>query len=290
MIPVIWYNQCRGNWDHGTLLSIFEKHPDYFPQYNSKELVSCYNDKVIVIVSGKPDVDDLRDYLQNSFGPLGGIVILTSEEDAYFEWKLAIPSKFEVWTQYYSPSTKSDIKTRLLLGPPLRIKDYKINKHLPRKYIWSFVGQVQNPFRQECMDALKFWGTRYSFLQEVEMFGGNGANGIEYQEYLDIMCQSRYVICPPGSMCVDSFRLYEAIACGAIPITNKRSPRDQEGLNYWDEVYPNHGILTVDNWKDIGSLIFDLENNHIKVDRDGLWYEQYLKDLEKKLLNVAKLR
>lgn len=282
MIPVIWYKACRGNWDHGVLLSIFEKHPEEFPQFNTNSQLSCFSSKAIVIVAGKPDVDELRDYLQNMFGPKGGIVILTSEEDAYFEWEKAIPSKFEIWTQYYSPSTKMDIKTRLLLGAPLRIRDYKIN-NLPKKYRWSFVGQVQNPFREECVKVLKTMANGY--LREVEMFGGHGKNGMDYQEYLDIMCQSEYVICPAGSMCVDSFRVYEAMECGAIPVTDVRAPRDPEGFDYWHEVYPQNRLITVLDWNWLPEM---LPHHTLTADvRNTWWNFRYKPELERKLLEYA---
>lgn len=291
MIPVVWWNKCHGNWDHGVLTEIFEKHKDVFYQWNDDKLLNTKKYKrQIVIVAGKPDTQSLRDYL---LGLSEGIVILTSEEDAFFNWEYAIPDHLDLWTQYYSPSTKSKIKTRLLLGAPLRIKNYLINSHFPKKYLWSFVGQVQNPFRKQCVEKLKFMGiareeSKFAgFLQEVEMFGGYGANGMDYQSYLDIMCQSKFVICPAGSMCVDSFRVYEAIKCGAIPITDKRAPRDPEGFNYWDEVYPNNGLLQVNNWSELSSIMYDVVGKHILYDRDGLWFEQYEKELENKLLKYA---
>lgn len=286
MIPVIWWKKCRGNWDHGLLMNIFEKHPNVFSQWNDDKWLNPKKySHAIVIVAGRPDTMELRSYLEQFES---GLVILTSEEDAYFDWKAAIPNRMQIMTQYYSPSTKSEIKHRLLLGAPGRIRDYK-TKPLQKKYLWSFVGQVQNPFRQECVEALKFWGTKDSFLREVEMFGGHGANGMDYQDYLDIMRQSTYVICPAGSMCVDSFRVYEALECGAIPIVDKRSPRDPEGFNYWDETYGINkmSLIQVDNWKEIGSLLFDLECGHRLHDKHGSWWRIYKDSFEKQLTNYA---
>lgn len=285
MIPVIWYNGCRGNWDHGTLMQIFEKHPKAFHQWNNKEKwlnLEKYK-RAIVIVAGKPNPEGLRDYLITLDS---GIVILTSEEDAYFNWQYAIPDHLDLWTQYYSPSTKSEIKTRLLLGAPYhRMKDYKINTHLPKKYLWSFVGQVQNPFRQQCVEVLKSMPDGY--LHIADGFAGQ-CNGLEYQKYLDIMCQSYFVICPAGSMCVDSFRLYEAMECGAIPITDERSPRDPKDFNYWESVISRNTIMKVDDWND---LVWVFQNRsfldpHAFINYNDWWFD-YKEQLEKKLLNAA---
>jgi hypothetical protein len=293
MIPVIWWGSCRGNWDHGTLMQIFDKHPDVFHQINdgtlpnpkktlSQSLEKKYQ-KPIIIVAGCPDTQPLRDYLLEFHE---GIVILTSEEDAYFNWQYAIPDHLDIWTQYYSPISKAEIKTRLLLGAPSRIKDYKINSHLEKKYLWSFVGQVQNPFRQQCVETLR--NLPYGFLHIADAFGGE-VNGIEYQQYLNIMCQSHYVICPAGSMCVDSFRLYEAMQCGAIPLTDSKSPRDPIDFRYWDEVYKDHTICEIGDWAVELPIFFkdrSLEEPHSWKSYNEWWFK-YQKDLEQKLLKYA---
>lgn len=275
MIDVIWYNQCRGNWDSGLLCSIFEKYPETFIQHNSKQ--NIYSPRAIVIVTGCPEIVPLRNYLQ---GIASGIVILTSEEDSYFDWQAAIPPHLEIWTQYYSHN-KAEIKERLLLGAPNRIKDYKINRHLPKKYLWSFVGQVQNPFRQACVDVLKDLPDGY--MRIAEMFGGLGDNGTEYQQYLDILCQSQYVICPAGSMCVDSFRLYEAMECGAVPITDTRAPRDPEDFNYWRSVNPSGEPLALTDWRSLPTFLRMKANPEL----ENAWWLKYKLKLENKLLYAA---
>ena len=277
-MQIIWWEGQRGYWDHGLFMNVFDKYPDLFPQHNSKELI--YPDRAIVIVPGKPEVAPLREYLNKL---KSGLVILTSEEDAYFDWKSAIPPHLEIWTQYYSPS-KEGIKTRLLLGAPNRIKDYKINLDLPKKYLWSFVGQNQNPSRQACVEVLR--GLPDGFLHVADSFGGV-ENGIEYQEYLDIMCQSKFVICPAGSMCVDSFRFYEAIECGAVPITEPRAPRDKLGFNYWHEC----GMIDnyrhwVSDWSALTNHLNADNFNNSLMNVSG-WWTAYKQGLEQKLLTYA---
>lgn len=281
MVQIVWYNGQRGSWDHGLLMSIFGAHSDVFSQHNTKE--SPVFERAIIIVAGKPEVEPLYKYLGQF---KSGLVILTSEEDSFFDWKAAIPAHLEIWTQYYS-ANKSEIKERVLLGAPNRLAQYNINSHLPKKYLWSFVGQVQNPFRQACVDVLK--DIPNGFLHVADSFGGI-ENGIEYQEYLDIMCQSVFVICPAGSMCVDSFRLYEAIECGAIPITNARAPRDAKDFNYFASVYSDCDLLFMnDNCDDLKNILTQLDqglsSGHKSANK---WYSNYKYSLEKKLLKAAR--
>lgn len=275
---VIWYNESFGNFDHGLLRSIFDKNPEVFIQHNTKE--NPQFERAIVIVSGKQEVAPLRKYLDTL---KSGLVILVSEEDAFFDWKTAIPPQFEIWTSYYSPSTKSEIKTRILLGAPGRIKDYKINTYLPKRYLWSFVGQCQNTFRQQCIEVLKT--LPFGYLKVISGFGGYTEDGMEYQSYLDVMCQSEFVVAPSGSMNTDSFRVYESMLCRAIPITNKRCPRDENNFNYWNEVYPKHNFLTVENWNELPEMMerYAAED----VDSRNHWWKIYCDELEQKLIQIA---
>ena len=273
---VIWWNASRGNWDHGLLQGIFDKHPETFIQFNTG-LQSGSMERCIVVVTGKPQNESsLNDFLLSVNDPL---VILTSDEDSGFNWKRAIPRTAEIWTQYYWPN-KSEIKERLLLGVPNRFKDYKVNSHLPKKYLWSFVGQVQNPYRQECVKWLKTMPD--GFLHIADSFGGI-KNGIEYQEYLDIMCQSKFVICPSGSMSADCFRVYEAMECGAIPIVNTRCPRDKADFYYWNEVYPANQLSFVEHWNDVQFL----NSNPVEPGNQNAWWLDYKIQLENKLLSYA---
>lgn len=280
MIDIVWFGGYRGSWDHGLLMSIFDKHPDIFIQHNTKNPPT--SEKAIVIIIGRPNEKQVREYLEKI---KSGLVILTSDEDSFFDWKAAIPERFEIWTQYYAPN-KSEIKTRLLLGAPSRIKDYQTSP-LPKKYLWSFIGQVQNPHRQRCVEVLKQMLSEGAagYLKIVEGFSGNISGEVEYQNYLDIMRQSKFVICPSGSMCTDTFRVYEAMECGAIPVVELNSPRDDEEFFYWAEVDDTMLFPMLHAWSDLPEI---LNANYHNVETTCKIWQQYKSDLEQKLLDYAK--
>lgn len=271
-IPVVWWDQCRGSWDHGHLMYIFEKQPKTFIQHNTKN--PDLFERAIVIVSGQVPTNPLRAYLETL---TSGLVIFVSDEEARWDMEAIVPPHIEIWSQYYRPGMK--VKKKLLMGAPNRLKDYKINLTEEKKYHWSFVGQVQNPFRQQCVDTLRKMPD--GFLHTTDLFGGVCEKGIEYQEYLDIMCQSRYVICPSGSFTPESFRLYEAMACGAIPIVDARAPVHEKDFNYWNEVYPRHKLISVNFWDEKAmNVILNMPN-------DNNWWDGYKMQLEQDLIDFA---
>lgn len=278
MISTIWWKGARGNWDHGLLMDIFNKNETIFNQYNEPAPPLGIIKKAIVIVTGNPNVDELTEFLNKLES---GLVIYTSDEEG--RWGIPVLPHITVWTQYWRPGMNADLG-KILMGYPSRLGQYKINRDLPKEYLWSYIGQVQNEFREECVKVLKTLDG--GKLQTVEFFGGIGKGAIDYQEYLDIICKSKYVICPPGSFSVESFRLYEALECGSIPITQMRSPKHPKDFNWWKEVYPDHNLMLIEHWNDLGAAWFDDQYYKERLKYND-WWPVYKEKLEKKLISYA---
>lgn len=276
-MQVIWFEGQRGRWDHGMLMDVFYKHLDIFDQYNEPRLPSWGVESAIIVVAGDHDKDVLNEFLSTLRSAL---VIYTSDEEA--RWEIVKMPHVEVWSQYWKAGMEVDYK--MLMGYPSRLGEFKINSHLPKEYLWSYVGQVQNEFREECVKVLKTLDG--GKLQTVEFFGGIGKGAIDYQEYLDIICKSKYVICPPGSFSVESFRLYEALECGSIPITQMRSPKHPKDFNWWKEVYPDHNLMLIEHWNDLGAAWFDDQYYKERLKYND-WWPVYKEKLEKKLISYA---
>ena len=264
---IIWFDGFRGNWDSGLLSSIIENNSTFI-EHNSKDNPVFDN---VIVLAGKTDKYRLRDYLLKTSKAL---VILMSDEDSYFDWEFCQLPHVEFWTQYYFRN-KGEIKTRIPLGVPNRFKNYIVTKQ-ERKYSVSFIGQVQNEHRRQCVEAVKQIPNH--FIHIADGFGGVG--GLEYQDYLDVLCQSEVVVCPSGSMCCDSFRVYEAIECGALPVADRNSPRDYIDFNYWKECGIN--IISLTDWKELSRYIDKpFVKAQMQITKD--WWSIYKSELKTKL-------
>ena len=51
----------------------------------------------------------------------------------------------------------------------------------------------------------------------IRSFSGDG-NELDAATYLELMLRSRFVLCPPGFVTNESYRTYEALLCGALPV------------------------------------------------------------------------
>lgn len=94
-----------------------------------------------------------------------------------------------------------------------------------RPYLWSFSGSLREK-REELVERLQQSDTlkNKGFLHVAGKFGGDGAIGSVHSDpknaYLESVMQSQFVFSPCGNV-METHRIYEALALGAIPVIEK---------------------------------------------------------------------
>tara|TARA_R110001592_G_scaffold327122_1_gene608209 strand:- start:9562 stop:11001 length:1440 start_codon:yes stop_codon:yes gene_type:complete len=92
-----------------------------------------------------------------------------------------------------------------------------IRPHTPKPVV-SFCGALTHPARYECIKNLKDNNYVYTnFIIRDSFWGGSPHNSIIREEYVDNIKESDMVLCSRGAGNF-SYRLYEALSCGKIPI------------------------------------------------------------------------
>ena len=109
------------------------------------------------------------------------------------------------------------------LGPFRESKNNIIKPLSERKYDFSFVGQIPDTGSRDCfkrnLDKLiEGSGDKFKFfVKYTDTFAG----GLEPEEYLDILSQSKLSLCPQGGHSLETFRFFESIQSGAIPLVEQ---------------------------------------------------------------------
>jgi hypothetical protein len=92
-----------------------------------------------------------------------------------------------------------------------------------REYDFCFVGQLsqygtRDKF-QKCLDAMiENTGDKYKhYIKYTSAFG----QGLDHQEYVDLLNNSKICLCPTGAFSEESFRFFEAISLGAFPMIER---------------------------------------------------------------------
>ena len=84
-----------------------------------------------------------------------------------------------------------------------------------------------------------------------------------------------FMPCPNGFVHPETYRLYEALQCGCIPIV-------EDAYNYYDRLFPNNPFIKIGKWSEAKSLINGWEEEQIKKKQKNCknWWNNYKSDLQ----------
>jgi hypothetical protein len=152
-----------------------------------------------------------------------------------------------------------------------------------RRYVWSFLGQVNKSSRPDMAHGLAKVAPNFLFAtDDVPGFIFYNKVGAERRrfprkEYAEYLFESSFSPCPMGNANLECFRVYESLECGAIPIVEKR-----RSLDYFRELLGNHPMPTVHSWHEARGLIAELLKAPAQMDALQqsclAWWRTYKKD------------
>ena len=155
----------------------------------------------------------------------------------------------------------------------------KLTPHMPfRMQDWTFFGTDWNG-RKEMMRPLVFGGfkNRFKFYQNW-----NDPDALVREEYIGQMLDSIFVPCPDG-MNPETYRLYECLECGAIPLIVKT----EKNAAFVEWLTENVSILTLSSWEENVKMMRHLlaEPKMAEVYREKMitswlaWREQLMEEV-----------
>ena len=152
-----------------------------------------------------------------------------------------------------------------------------------RRYVWSFLGQVNKSSRPDMAHGLVKVAPNFLFATD-DVPGFVMYNKVAEkrrlfprEEYAEFLFESSFSPCPMGNANLECFRVYESLECGSIPIVEKRAT-----LDYFRELLGDHPMPTVRSWSEARGLIGDLLEKPTQMDALQqscvAWWQTYKKD------------
>lgn len=175
------------------------------------------------------------------------VLVLTADEQCLFPVHQVKHAGVRVWRQTPRSSKDGDRFFGYCLPP-----DTELVHHVADRSIdVVFVGQVTHERRQQCFDAAHSLG-----VKKLVLGTGGFTQGFPRSVYLKYLAESRIALCPAGAATPDTFRVYEALEAGCVPVVDALRP-DTRSTGYWRLVYGEDCPLPrVTRWdEELGSVV-----------------------------------
>lgn len=287
-IPIVWLSYRddtpgRGYWDMGMLEGLFSGdlwHAVGKADYRHLKTLDGITDGAIIVFPARAQVDYV-DRLNADIKKLRWVIIMvTGDEEASFPFDKLKHPNMKLWVMSPRRLPRYEGVRFLGTGYPPQAKEHlaaaQINAYT-RGYDWMFAGQITHERRRQMAAKL------LEMQQRDDMYGeylpSEGfTQGVEPLDYYAIMAASKIAICPSGPQTPDSFRLFEALEAGCIPIADTRipsdMPNDQFGDDYWTWFFgeePPFPVIT-DYDQLPGYTLEALHDWTAKANRVGAWW------------------
>lgn len=261
----------RGYWDYGLLddlLKEFEAHEvDTLPK----------EDFGIVVIPARSHFKQIKKINQELSKLKSCLLFLMGDEETSFPIDKIKHKNILIWVQNPKPDI-NDKYRKLGCGYPQAINNVE---NLPDKSLdWFFAGQMTHSRRYSCVNELRKMDRGY-------MLTSSGfTQGLPQDEYYEKMATAKVVPCPGGPVTVDTFRLFEALELGCIPIAdNESASKDWSGFWEWlfDEPVP---FPAINDYSDLNGYIHDCTENYPGLNNKiQSWWMRYKSKLKNKIYN-----
>jgi hypothetical protein len=122
------------------------------------------------------------------------------------------------------------------------------NEFVERNLSWNFIGSIHGNSRNIAVNT--FNQLNDGFVHTTKHF--NSDDYLSTEKYCDILCRSWYTLCPQGHANNETFRIFEALEAGSIPIVLNNSESHPFSPNYWNYLFPgetNFPFILGDSWE-----------------------------------------
>jgi hypothetical protein len=270
-VPVCWFSYhdspARGYWDTTLLDWLFEQRMPGGYEFEHRYDFPNHEQGIILVTPGHwRDAGLLNDDIR---GRPWVLLIVTSDEEGLAPIHQVQHPNLSVWK--HTPRAELPWQPDRALPLGWTPGTVEANQERPAKPDdWFFAGQITHGRREEAADVLRTMAG--GKLIETDGF----TKGINSQEYFDMMRRAKVVPCPSGPNIPDSFRFYEALESGAVPLADATCPRGDWG--YWHRVFGSVPFPVVVDWSTLPALV---EENRTQLKRVAIlaWWEQAKRDL-----------
>lgn len=274
MIDVVWLKPIP--LDHFMLQDMFDDmwNPVGKLDFNIVDsFEEATGDGVVAVVPGASnDAQEINDKLKKYSWVL---LIVVSDEENLFDIEKVDHPNIRFWIQ--TPRAKVEYKNARYFGV-----GYAFSKKFRKQYQQEYLSKPEDVFISG-QNTHKRRNTIFRRLHKyaednptknIQIFETKGfTQGMPSEEYYKHMASAKVVPCPSGIVSPDSFRLYEALEFGCIPIADDTSPAvDYDSNGYWKRIFPDAPFPTISGREIAGSIDRSLKRYNLHSNNVFSWW------------------
>lgn len=247
----------KGYWDMYLIDQLFE---DFIEVPNLDDV-----SEALVIIAGAYQFD-VVDKINKELSKLDKcIVIVTSDEENKFPVNELNHPNCKIYMNY--PNGEIE-------GFPIGMTPHtNYLRWVDKDLDLFFSGQINHEDRRQMINSIADLEVN-RYVNQSEGF----SQGLDKNEYMSYMSRAKVVPAPKGNISYDSFRLYEALEAGAVPVA--------QNVDFWNKLFgyvPFPVIQSYEQWK---GYILDAINAFPYLNAECIaWWLRAKFDLRRKVLN-----
>lgn len=253
VVPVAWYATRGNHWDQTILEDVFAQRWGSTSPLVFKHFVVTEDhewpvaDGVVCVIPARHFVSSAKD-INDALGRYEwAVAMLTGDEEGTFPYqeltnavvmrqtplifdKGPLPEDDWWFGDGYTPHTR-----------PTLVTPHAQHQYEHKVLDWSFAGQDTHERRHEMLRAMGKVPNGQAYPSK------SFTAGVPPEQYTTLLAASKVVPCPSGPVHVDTFRVFEALEAGCVPLLDGRTP-SKSMSRYWDHIFGNHPLPIVDEW------------------------------------------
>jgi hypothetical protein len=152
------------------------------------------------------------------------------------------------WTGIFNPRRVVQLPLGYTAGLPSNHGGVEASR---RAYLWSYLGEARKSSRPEMTKAFLPLTPHFAHITNR----GN-TQPVGKEEYYRTIQDSIFVPCPMGNVHLESFRTYESLECGAIPIVERRI-----GFDYYARLLGENPLPTFSSWNRAARFVAEIRDD-----------------------------
>jgi len=282
-VPVTWLNlnpkaPARGYWDQGMLEDLFANElwqPAGHHVFEHIEGAMPPDGGSVVVIPARQNAKYIKEINKILQSIEWALVILTGDEEGEFPVEQLDHPNMRIWLM--TPQKDRDYSNvRRFIGTmyPPGLRQHLRSNPPDKSTPVFFSGQDTHSRRHEAIAAFQNY-------KGADVTGTPGfIQGLDQKNYWDRLAGAKIAPAPGGPVSPDSFRLFEALETGCVPIVDVASGKEHFP-EFWEMIFgKNRPLLEITDWHRAGTIANKaIQNWPAEANKVFNWWQHYKRDL-----------